>query len=118
MEYKVSQKVKDTFEALSSLESVKKGLEAIKKDQDRCINEQIELTLIEAPTFHEEKRAEVMKKKMEELGLEDVHIDRGGNVVGVRKGSGGGKRVLIEGHLDTVFPFGSVKKVEENNGFL
>ena len=113
MEYKVSQKVKDTFEALSSLESVKKGLEAIKKDQDRCINEQIELTLIEAPTFHEEKRAEVMKKKMEELGLEDVHIDRGGNVVGVRKGSGGGKRVLIEGHLDTVFPFGSVKKVEE-----
>ena len=49
MEYKVSQKVKDTFEALSSLESVKKGLEAIKKDQDRCINEQIELTLIEAP---------------------------------------------------------------------
>ena len=69
MEYKVSQKVKDTFEALSSLESVKKGLEAIKKDQDRCINEQIELTLIEAPTFHEEKRAEVMKKKMEELGM-------------------------------------------------
>ena len=118
MEYKVSQKVKDTFETLSSLESVKKGLEAIKKDQDRCINEQIELTLIEAPTFHEEKRAEVMKKKMEELGLEDVHIDRGGNVVGVRKGSGGGKRVLIEGHLDTVFPFGSVKKVEEKNGFL
>ena len=116
MEYKVSQKVKDTFEALSSLESVKKGLEAIKKDQDRCINEQIELTLIEAPTFHEENRAEVMK--MEELGLEDVHIDRGGNVVGVRKGSGGGKRVLIEGHLDTVFPFGSVKKVEEKNGFL
>ena len=118
MEYKVSQKVKDTFEALSSLESVKKGLEAIKKDQDRCINEQIELTLIEAPTFHEEKRAEAMKKKMEELGLEDVHIDRGGNVVGVRKGSGGGKRVLIEGHLDTVFPMGSVKKVEEKNGFL
>ena len=118
MEYKVSQKVKDTFEALSSSESVKKGLEAIKKDQDRCINEQIELTLIEAPTFHEEKGAEAMKKKMEELGLEDVHIDRGGNVVGVRKGSGGGKRVLIEGHLDTVFPFGSVKKVEEKNGFL
>lgn len=26
--------------------------------------------------------------------------------------------VLIEGHMDTVFPFGTVKGVEEKDGFL
>jgi len=118
MEYNVSDKVKNTLEALLAVPEVAAGFEFIEKDQDNCINEQIELTLIEAPTFNEQNRAEVFKKKFEQLGLEDVHIDRGGNVVGVRKGCGNGPRVLVEGHLDTVFPFGSVKKVEEKDGFL
>ena len=28
------------------------------------------------------------------------------------------RKVLIEGHLDTVFPFGTVHGVEERDGFL
>ena len=47
-----------------------------------------------------------------------MHIDRGGNVVGLRRGSAGGLKVLVEGHLDTVFPFGMVTGVEEKAGFL
>ncbi|MEA4920532.1 MAG: M20/M25/M40 family metallo-hydrolase [Clostridiaceae bacterium] len=118
MEYTVSQKTRDSLSSLLAAPEVAEGMDFIEKDQDKCIAEQIELTLIEAPTFQEEQRSQVFKAKFEELGLEDVHIDRGGNVVGVRKGSGSGPRVLVEGHLDTVFPFGSVKKVEERDGFL
>ena len=59
-----------------------------------------------------------MMEKFKALGLENVHIDRGGNVVGLRRGSGKGPKVLIEGHLDTVFPFETVHGVEERDGFL
>ena len=37
-----------------------------------------------------------MMEKFKALGLENVHIDRGGNVVGLRRGSGKGPKVLIE----------------------
>ena len=118
MEYIVSQKTRDQLAALLAVPAVARGFELIEQDQDRCIQEHIELALIESPTFHEENRAAAFKKKFEELGLADVHIDRGGNVVGTLKGTGDGPTVLVEGHLDTVFPFGSVKGVEEKDGYL
>ncbi|MBE6994489.1 MAG: M20/M25/M40 family metallo-hydrolase [Ruminococcaceae bacterium] len=118
MSYTVSQAVKAAFDSILALPEVQKGLELIEKDQDRCIDEQIELTLIEAPTFHEENRAAAFKAKFEALGLEDVHIDRGGSVVGRMRGTGDGPKVLVEGHLDTVFPFGSVTRVEQKDGYL
>ena len=39
-------------------------------------------------------------------------------MIGIRRGTGKGPKVLIEGHMDTVFPFGTVKGVEEKDGFL
>ena len=116
--YQVSEKSKAQFEKMLSLDCVKEALELIKEDQRRTIDEQKELVLIEAPTGHEEKRAKVFSEKLRALGLTDVHIDEFGNVVGIRKGSGNGPKVLIEGHLDTVFPFGTVHTVEEKDGFL
>ena len=118
MEYTVSQKTRDTLSALLAVPAVAKGFDLIELDQDHCIKEHIELTLIESPTFHEETRAAAFKRKFEKLGLSDVHIDRGGNVVGTLKGNGNGPTVLVEGHMDTVFPFGSVKSVEEKDGYL
>lgn len=115
--YQVSEKCAQQFKAMVAIPSVQKALELIEKDQDRCIAEQCELVQIEAPTGHEEKRAAVFADKMRALGLE-VHMGRGGNVVALRRGHGKGPKVLIEGHLDTVFPFGSVKGVEQRDGFL
>ena len=116
--YQVSEQCAQQFKTMVAIPSVQKALELIEKDQDRCIAEQCELVQIEAPTGHEEKRAAVFADKLRALGLEDVHIDRGGNVVALRRGRGKGPRVLIEGHLDTVFPFGSVKGVEQRDGFI
>ena len=116
--YQVGEKTKACFDRMISLEQVQKVLKYIEQDQRRTIDEQKELVLIEAPTGHEEKRAAVFADKLRALGLEDVHTDRGGSVVALRRGAGKGPRVLIEGHLDTVFPFGTVKQVEEKDGFL
>ncbi|HIU42766.1 MAG TPA: M20/M25/M40 family metallo-hydrolase [Candidatus Ventrousia excrementavium] len=116
--YQTSEQCAQQFKTMTGLPQVQKALELIEQDQDRCIAEQCELVQIEAPTGHEEKRAAVFADKLRALGLEDVHIDRGGNVVALRRGKGKGPRVLIEGHLDTVFPFGSVKGVEQRDGFI
>lgn len=69
--------------------------------------EQKEIVVIEAPTFAEKARAEDYRKRLERLGLQDVHIDGHGNVLGKLPGKGQGPTVLLEAHLDTVFPFGT-----------
>ena len=95
--YQVSERVKKQFEYTMSIPCVKEAMKFIQEDERNTIEEQKELVLIEAPTREEEKRAAVMMEKFKALGLENVHIDRGGNVVGLRKGSGKGPKVLIEG---------------------
>ena len=116
--YEVSPRVKTQFEKMRQLDQVKQLLDFIKADERKSIDELKELVQVEAPTHHEEARAAVIAEKFRALGLENVHTGRGGNVIGLRRGAGNGPKVLIEGHLDTVFPFGSVKGVEERDGFL
>jgi acetylornithine deacetylase/succinyl-diaminopimelate desuccinylase-like protein len=53
---------------------------------------------------------------MQDRGLSDAYIDREGNVIGVRKGTGDGPTFLIAAHLDTVFPEGTDTKVELRGG--
>lgn len=118
MMYQVSDRCREQFEKMLGLECVKTALRFIEADQDQTIEDQKELVLIEAPTGQEENRAKAYMEKFAALGLSDVHIDRHGNVVGVRKGTKSAPKVLIEGHLDTVFPFGTVHGVEERDGFL
>ncbi len=66
---------------------------------------QIEITSIPAPPFGESRRAEWMKNRFEQLGLEQVHIDPEGNVLGIRPGTDPNAKVLLlSAHIDTVFP--------------
>jgi len=116
MYYKISQKTSDTMVALTNLDEVKAGLNFIKDDHEQAIKEQLEMVVIKSPTFHERERAEHFANKMKELGLVDVHIDRHTNVIGVKKGTGNGPTVMIEGHLDTVFDFDVEIKPEIKDG--
>ncbi len=104
MEYTVSKKAAAHFAALTDLEKVQKALAFLKADHERCVREQVEITKIPAPTFHEERRAAYMAQQFEALGLTEVHTDEVGNITGVRKGSAGdGRRIVIDGHMDTVY---------------
>ncbi len=86
---------------------VKAALDIIKADKAWTFQQQVELTQIPAPPFKESARAADFKKRLEGIGLKNVRIDEVGNVIAERPGTGKGPTVLLEGHLDTVFPEGT-----------
>ncbi len=118
MKYQVSEHVQQQFTKMTESESVQKALAFMEADQEEIIQKQIELTLIPAPTFHEEKKAARLLEMFREEGLEYCHIDSYGNAVGIRRGSGGGRTVLVEGHMDTVFPEDTELKIVRENGWI
>lgn len=66
--------------------------------------EQITICEIAAPPFGEQARAEFFRRRFCELGLEAVHLDPEGNVIGLRPGRKDQKVVVVSAHLDTIFP--------------
>jgi tripeptide aminopeptidase len=66
------------------------------------INEQhLKLCRVPAPTFLEQKRAEYMAERFQDLGWES-HVDRSGNVVAALPGRRDSATVAVTAHLDTV----------------
>ena len=114
--YVVKGEIKDVFGQIMGLARVSKGLEFIELDQPQTIEDQKVMVTIEAPTFAEEKRAQHYAGCLKDLGLEEVHIDRHGNVLGTLRGKGDGPKILLEAHLDTVFPFGTNVTPIEKDG--
>lgn len=102
----------ETVKRIMDSAAYKKAVDTVDKEHDRWIDEVIKLTEIEAPPFKEEKRAKVYAEMFKQHGLTDVEIDPEGNVLGVRKGAGGGPLVVVSAHLDTVFPAGTDVKVK------
>jgi len=114
--YNVSPTVEQAFQSLLSNEQIKKGLEFIKNDNDQTTQQQMDITLVPAPSFHEHGRTESFQELLIESGLEDVKIDQTGNVFGIRRGSGKGPKLVVSGHLDTVFPESAEIKVKWKDG--
>ncbi|WP_208511199.1 M20/M25/M40 family metallo-hydrolase [Variovorax paradoxus] len=114
----VSPEVEKAYTQLMAAPTVQKLLDAVKADHERSVEDLKLLTEIEAPPFKEQKRAEAFLARMKALGLADAKIDAEGNVVGLRKGTGNGPKLLVSAHLDTVFPAGTDVKVKEREGKL
>lgn len=83
----------------------------IGSDHDRIVDEVVKITEIPAPPFKEAVRAKTFLSMLQESGLKDAAIDEEGNVIGLRKGTGNGRMIVISTHLDTVFPEGTEIKV-------
>lgn len=60
--------------------------------------------LIKAPSYSgkEEKVVEVIKRAFDKLGFDESFVDEYGNVIGKIKGKKPGKKILFDGHIDTV----------------
>lgn len=95
---------KKEINSLGKNDKIQKAFKIIQDLEPTSIKELIELTEIPAPPFQEQKRAEHYKKMLHAAGIDSIWIDEVGNVLALRKGSGNGKTVLIDAHLDTVFP--------------
>jgi acetylornithine deacetylase/succinyl-diaminopimelate desuccinylase-like protein len=107
------------LEAILAAPKIVKALDDIKADDERTFAEQKRITEIPAPPFKEKVRAEFYQRRMQELGLKDASIDAEGNVIALRKGSGGGRpKLVVSAHLDTVFPEGTDVAVKEKDGAI
>jgi tripeptide aminopeptidase len=110
--------VEAAYTAILANPKVIKTLEDIKADDDRALAEQKRITEIPAPPYKEKVRAEYYLKRFIELGFKDASIDAEGNVIALRKGSGGGPKLVVSAHLDTVFPEGTDVAVKEKDGVI
>jgi tripeptide aminopeptidase len=92
--------------------TVKSAFAAIERDNAWTLEQQVALCEIPAPPFKEAVRAAAFRDRLVALGVKQVRIDREGNVIGELRGVGPGPTIMLSGHLDTVFPEGTVVKVK------
>lgn len=104
--------------ALMQEPAVKAALEAVQRNEPHFIDEQIRVCEIPAPPFKEEMRGKEMERIFKQLGLKDVRMDKAGNVIGVRPGAAAHPNLLLQAHLDTVFPEGTDVKVKRDGDVL
>ena len=98
--------------------AVKAALDAAKGSEAQTIADQVRFCEIPAPSFKETVRGEELKRVFQQLGLQNVRVDKVGNVLGDRPGAAARPRVVIAAHLDTVFPEGTDVKVKREGAVL
>lgn len=111
-----SKRIDGVYKQLMSDEQVRRGLDFIKGHNQQTLTDQIAITSIPAPSYHEEERGQDFKRRFEELGLENIEVDKVGNVFGIRRGNGKGPKLVVSAHLDTVFPDGTDVEAKEKDG--
>jgi len=87
-------------------------------NEPKIIEEQIRLCEIPAPPFKEDLRGQELKRLFQNLGLQDVRIDKVGNVIGTRPGASRRPNLVFSAHLDTVFPEGTNVRVTRDGNVL
>jgi len=94
---------------LAALPAVEAAAAWLRAHEELLRERQLEVTRIPAPPFGESARAEWLRERFLELGLQDVHTDGIGNVIGIRPGSQPepARYVAVTAHIDTVFPAGT-----------
>jgi len=94
--------------------AVKAAIDAAKATEAQTIADQIRFCEIPAPSFKEEVRGQELKRVFDQLGLQNVRVDKVGNVLGEYPGAAARPHVVIAAHLDTVFPEGTDVKVKRS----
>lgn len=103
--------------AIAAAPEVRAALNWLREHAAEFTQWQMEVARIAAPPFGEGRRAEWLAGQFRELGLEDVHIDDVGNVLGLRPGRGA-QVISVSAHIDTVFPSDTALNIRQQNGKL
>ena len=89
---------------IANNKSVQSALNIIDNTDKQTIEDMIVLTEIPAPPFKERIRAEKFVEMLKRESVDRVWIDKEGNVIALRKGTEGNKNIVLDAHIDTVFP--------------
>lgn len=108
----------DPVAALMMDARVRAALDAARASEPQTIDDQIRFCEVPAPPFKEAARGELLRRTFQQLGLQNVRVDRVGNVLGDRLGDARRMRLVVAAHLDTVFPEGTNVKVTRDGNTL
>ncbi|MGH9943378.1 MAG: M20/M25/M40 family metallo-hydrolase [Pyrinomonadaceae bacterium] len=97
---------------------VRRAFEYFVERADEITQEHAAICAIAAPPFGEGPRANFLRNKFRECGLEEVEIDAEGNCLGLRRGKSLRPLMVLSAHLDTVFPEGTNCAVRREGGRL
>ena len=100
---------------ISTRPDVKAANDYIDRNRDQILREWITITEINAPSGREQQRAKYIEGLLRSYHL-DVHYDSAGNLIALRKGTGGGPVIVFDAHLDTVFQPGLQIKATIKDG--
>jgi len=107
---------KSAAAALQDDARVAEVLDFLKANVSATTDEQVRITEIAAPPFHEGARASYMKKLLAAAGLR-VEMDTTGNVIGEYSGTSQ-DIIMLTAHMDTVFPAGTNVSVKRDGNRL
>src|SRR5882762_7062260 len=96
----------EQVQALARRADVKAANDYIDRNHESILHEWIAITEINAPSGQEQPRAKYIESLLRKYHLDDIHYDSTGNLIGVRKGAGGGPVIVFDAHMDTVFQSG------------
>lgn len=97
--------------------AVRAALDAVRANEPSAIADQIRFCEIPAPSFKEETRGKELQRVFQQIGLQNVRVDKVGNVLGDSVGAPH-PHLVIAAHLDTVFPEGTDVKVRREGNTL
>jgi tripeptide aminopeptidase len=113
----ISSGVKQEIARILVSARVQSALQEFRSQESQLRDWQMEMARIPAPPFGEAERAQWLRQRFRELGLEDVHEDSVGNVLGLRTGSSD-QCVTVSAHIDTVFPAGTPLNIRQEGSRL
>ncbi|GAB2615352.1 M20/M25/M40 family metallo-hydrolase [Belliella aquatica] len=117
-----AQDIKSTYKAavekLANKKEVQDAFAYIFEIDEQTIADMITLTEIPAPSFEETAKGLVFAEMLRNAGADSVWIDEVGNVIALRKGKKSDKTIVIDAHLDTVFPIETDVTVKQRGDTL
>jgi tripeptide aminopeptidase len=114
----IQPKYQKEVQELAKKPAIKKAFDYIIEIDPVTIQDMITLTEIPTPTFHEKEKGLVYAEMLRKAGADSVWTDEVGNVIALRKGTKSDKTIVVDAHLDTVFPFGTDVKVKQKGDTL
>jgi tripeptide aminopeptidase len=94
---------------------VKTANDYIDNNHESILREWIAITEINAPSKQEQQRAKFLESLLRRYKL-PIRYDSAGNLIAIRKGTGGGPVTVFDAHMDTVFQPGLKIKATVRDG--